>query len=320
MEVISADQGEVLPNSPPLSVDDSTFASAYNQAFYGSAGASNDTLVWMMYAVSLGYILLFLSFGISFCIRPRHTGFVVFTDVDVEANNLGDTKSGPVSELHKVWRRSFITKVYTLLVLQLALTIAIAFSMMRFGGVQLLYWARSNGWWSNWASLLGLFGLLFALLRFKEQHPHNLVLLFLFTACMSWTIGLTCTVYAASGMGVLVVEALAITAVVFIGLTLVVMYSKVDFSFLGTVLPVSLLILIVWGLFAFLLFPSFVFRQVYALAGCLIFAGYILYDTDAITKSLSYDQHVLGAVNLYLDFVNFFLMMLTLLSGGQRSE
>ena len=58
--------------------------------------------------------------------------------------------------------------------------------------------------------------------------------------------------------------------------------------------------------------------QVYALIGSLIFSLYIVYDTWVITNTLSYDEYVIGAINLYLDFVNLFLMILRLLSGGSR--
>ena len=79
-----------------------------------------------------------------------------------------------------------------------------------------------------------------------------------------------------------------------------------------------LLTLIIWGFFAVVAFPSFMFSQVYALAGTLIFSLYILFDTHMITTYLSYDDYVLGAINLYLDFVNLFLMILQLLMGMRR--
>ena len=66
-------------------------------------------------------------------------------------------------------------------------------------------------------------------------------------------------------------------------------------------------------------FPSFAFSQVYALLGTLIFSLYVLYDTHAITTYMSYDDYVLGAISLYLDFINLFLMILQLLTG-QRQE
>merc|ERR1719230_528667 len=95
---------------------------------------------------------------------------------------------------------------------------------------------------------------------------------------------------------------------IFIGLTAFTMWSGIDFSFLGLILPMLLLLLIVWGFFSMVAFPSFAFNQVYALAGTLIFSLYVLFDTHMITTYLSYDDYVLGAINLYLDFINLFLM------------
>ena len=79
-----------------------------------------------------------------------------------------------------------------------------------------------------------------------------------------------------------------------------------------------LFMLIIWGFFAAFAFPSFAMRQVYALAGTAIFSLYVLFDTWSITTYLSYDDYVLGAINLYLDFINLFLFILQLLSGGRR--
>lgn len=42
---------------------------------------------------------------------------------------------------------------------------------------------------------------------------------------------------------------------------------------------------------------------IYALGGCLIFSGYIVYDTYMITKRLSPDEFILGSVSLYLEYV-----------------
>jgi len=42
----------------------------------------------------------------------------------------------------------------------------------------------------------------------------------------------------------------------------------------------------------------------YASGGCLIFSGYVIYDTFLINKKLSPDEYILGAISLYLDFLN----------------
>merc|ERR1711998_775959 len=190
--------------------------------------------------------------------------------------------------------------------------------MMQFGGYDFYVWSLTEGAWTRLTAILLTLTLAMGMICFKSTFPANLVLLFTFTATMSYTIGVLCTAYAAAGLTVLVVEAFAITSLLFIGLTAFTMYSGIDFSFLGLVLPMLLLTFIIWGFFAMVAFPTFAFSQVYALAGTLIFSLYILYDTHAITTYLCYDDYVLGAINLYLDYVNLFLMILQLLTGQTR--
>lgn len=48
----------------------------------------------------------------------------------------------------------------------------------------------------------------------------------------------------------------------------------------------------------------------YAAGGCVLFSGYVVFDTFTITKKLSPDEYIMGAISLYLDFINlckFFL-------------
>ena len=56
---------------------------------------------------------------------------------------------------------------------------------------------------------------------------------------------------------------------------------------------------------------------IYALIGTLLFSGYIVYDTYLINSRLSPDEYIMGAISLYLDFINLFLNILRLLSNLQ---
>lgn len=42
---------------------------------------------------------------------------------------------------------------------------------------------------------------------------------------------------------------------------------------------------------------------IYAVGGCLIFSGYIVYDTYMINAKLSPDEFIMGAISLYLECV-----------------
>jgi len=245
---------------------------------------------------------------------PGQRAFVRFPEMDPESA----MQKMIVSEMEPMWRKAFIGKVYTLLIIQIAITLVIAFSMMTLGGYRFYAWTLTEGAWTRMSAMILTFVLIIALMCVKSKYPMNLFMLFAFTATMSYTIGIVCTAYASLGLMVVVVEAFAITSLVFIALTLFTMYSKMDFSFLGMVLPVLLFTFIIWGFFAMFAFPSFAFTQVYALFGTIIFSLYVIYDTWSITTYLSYDDYVLGAVNLYLDFINLFLFILQLLMGMRR--
>lgn len=223
-----------------------------------------------------------------------------------------------MSELEPMWRKAFISKVYSLLVVQILVTLVVSVLMMQLGGYDFYVWSLTAGAWTRIASLLATIGTLVGLFCYKNRYPLNLVLLFAFTLAMSYTIGIVTTMYAAAGMQVIVVEAFAITSLLFVALTIFTIVSKIDFSFLGYILPVLLFTLIIWGFFARFAFHSFAFSQVYAVGGVVIFSLFVLYDTHAITTYLCYDDYVLGAINLYLDFINLFLFVLQLLTGMRR--
>lgn len=40
---------------------------------------------------------------------------------------------------------------------------------------------------------------------------------------------------------------------------------------------------------------------IFAAGGCLLFSGYIVYDTYTINKRLSPDEFIMGAISLYLE-------------------
>lgn len=42
---------------------------------------------------------------------------------------------------------------------------------------------------------------------------------------------------------------------------------------------------------------------VYAGGGCLLFSGYIVYDTYNINNKLSPDEYIMAAISLYLEYV-----------------
>lgn len=278
-----------------------------------NTASANGSIAAMLVFTSICYALFFCLLGAHYLRRgpsPAVSGFAGIAERQEKVT---------VSTLDEAWKKQFVRKVYAILGMQLFVTVCISSAMMLLGGDALVAWVFGPGSWITFATFFASLANLMTLMCFQQRYPHNLILLFSFTVLESMLVGFVCASYAAVGLGAIVIEAFAITSVIFIGLTLFTMQSKINFDFLRPMLFVSLLVLIVWGMFANFFFTSFVFNQVYALAGVIIFSLYVVYDTHEVMNNLSYDEYIAGAINLYLDFINLFLFLLRLLTGGQRS-
>ena len=114
-------------------------------------------------------------------------------------------------------------------------------------------------------------------------------------------------------------QAALITAAVFGGLTFYAFASGKDFSYLGGMLTAGLFGLIIAGIAMFFI-HSTMMATVYAMVGVLIFSGFVLYDTSMIIRRLTPNDTIIGAINLYLDLLNLFWMILQLLMEFQRRD
>ena len=56
--------------------------------------------------------------------------------------------------------------------------------------------------------------------------------------------------------------------------------------------------------------------------GVALFGGFVLYDTDRISKrdGMSLDDYIVGATELYLDIVNIFLHLLRIFGESERKD
>ncbi|KAG6865375.1 hypothetical protein C0991_003152 [Blastosporella zonata] len=165
-----------------------------------------------------------------------------------------------------------------------------------------------------WAFYVPLFGTLvnLGLLYWKRHsHPLNFVLLSAFTVMEAFTLGIVVAFYD----NAIVMQALLITLGVFLGLTLFTFQSKYDFSGMGPFLFGGLIAMVMTGFVGVFIPFGKTMDLIYAIGGCLIFSGYIVYDTYIINAKLSPDEFIMGAISLYLDFINLFLNILRLLNN-----
>ena len=164
------------------------------------------------------------------------------------------------------------------------------------------------------------FGFLLGLFCYKDRHPLNMVLLGGFTLCLSYTVGVVCATYYENHLGHIVLQALILTAAVFVSLSSYVLVTRKDFSFLGAGLFAGLFVLIIWGMLNSLFDFGLGGRMVFSLCGALIFVGYILYDTSVLVHHMGPDDYIMAAITLYLDIVNLFLYLLEILRMLQGGD
>lgn len=127
--------------------------------------------------------------------------------------------------------------------------------------------------------------------------------------------------------GFSIVQTFLITAVAFAGLSLWGYTTKKDISGWGSFLIMGVIGLIVASIVnIFLGSPAIMFAI--SILGVLIFAGLTAYDTQKIKNDYVQHAHamdsewlaksaIMGALNLYLDFINMFMFLLQLLGNRE---
>jgi FtsH-binding integral membrane protein len=112
-------------------------------------------------------------------------------------------------------------------------------------------------------------------------------------------------------------EAALITLTIFVGLTLTVMWTKKDFSFLSGILSLgfwaALGIIIASVLFGFnlgMLFCGFM---------VVLLAGYILYETSLVMAYFPPNKHIGAALMLYSSIATLFWYILQMLMSSRRN-
>lgn len=235
---------------------------------------------------------------------------------DVEAN-LPSPKN-PFDEGHV--RIRFIRKVYAILTVQLLVSTGFIAAFVFVP--QLTAFAKQNGLVMVLASIpacLLLTAVLCCCRDILRTFPMNFVILAVFTLLMSVSLAGISVTYKKDE----VMIAAGITAAVFFLLTIFAMQTSIDFTVCSGMACVLLVILIIIGVVA-AIFPSKTLNIIYAGAGAAIFSFYILIDTQMITGgaffgnkrqiTLSPEDYIQGALELYLDVLNLFLFILRLVS------
>ena len=231
---------------------------------------------------------------------------------------MSDRRPKYLQDVDRSIRQSFAKKVYSLLSLQLLTTVLIATVIYR----QDIQWV-SNNMWLMVLSMIGSFGLIITLM-FKPSLgrtvPGNYAFLATFTVFESVLVGFATSVYSVES----VLWAVALTGGIFTVLTILALTVNIDLTGWLPYLTLFLFGLIFMGL-VLMFFPSSTGRAAYSVMGALVMGCYILVDTQMIFRgskdakfSYTIDDYVYAAIAVYLDIINLFLQILSLL--GERRQ
>ena len=167
-------------------------------------------------------------------------------------------------------------------------------------------------------TMLAMFAPLFMAMQARRSFPRNIILTLVFTFIEGIWIAPFLFMAERSNPGI-VGQAGLLTLSTFGVLSLYAVMSKRDFSAWGSFFIVGLWVLIATSLIN--MFVGSAMGSIWIAGGTvLVFSGLLVFDTWRIVRSGMYgpDDYVPAAVNIYLDLLNLFLAIITLLGGGRR--
>lgn len=218
----------------------------------------------------------------------------------------------------------FMTRVYTWMTFGIFLTGVVAYYVAH---TPSLINAIVTNKVLFWGLIIAQFGAVITLSAFIQK-MRAITATFIYLAYASLT-GMTLSTIFLAYTAATIQGAFFTTAFSFAGLSLFGFITKKDLGPLGTFAHMGL-----WGLIGFSImswiFPSLMgpaTSKVYSIIGIVIFAALTAYDTQKIKKmniignegtEEDKKETILGALTLYLDFINLFLFILRFMGGGRR--
>ncbi len=159
--------------------------------------------------------------------------------------------------------------------------------------------------------MLASFGIMWLVLPKAINSGMGIVWTFALTGLLGASLAPMLNAYVAAGMGNLVFQALGGTAFIFLSLSGYALVTRKDFSFLGGMLFVGLMLVLVAMLANIFLQIPIVSMAISAVI-ILIMSGLILFDTSRIING-GETNYIRATVSLYLNIFNIFIHLLSLL-------
>lgn len=235
---------------------------------------------------------------------------------------------GAVATLGVSDRLAFLKKTYATLGIALVLWVVMTAGIFHYAtGFSLSFsrFALGGGGGINW--LLVMFGFMgvkmFARHLSMSDSSKNAQYVALFLSPLAEAVILQPLLwilfrhFSASEASSILGESALISVAIFGGLTLTVMWSKKDFTFLGGILQVGFWAVL--GIAVASLLFGFNLGLIYAGACVLLMAGYILYETSLVMSYFPPSKHVAAALMLYSSLATLFWYILQIVMSSRRN-
>lgn len=219
---------------------------------------------------------------------------------------------GSVAEATIDIRMAFVRKVYAILSVQLIATAVL--SSVSFWSSDYKEWIQSHPS-MMWVSLFGAIGFMLLTYWKRKSYPMNLFFLAGFTGLEAYSVSVIVSFFDSR----IVLQAVLLTAGIFVGLTLFACQTKYDFTSWMPYLFGGLWALILFGFVAAFFPHTSTTELIYGGLAALIFSGYILVDTQLIMRHYHVEEEIAAAISLYLDIINLFLAILRILNSQQNN-
>ncbi|XP_043117488.1 protein lifeguard 1-like [Puntigrus tetrazona] len=216
----------------------------------------------------------------------------------------------------KAVRRLFVRKVFSVLSVQLAITCGFVAVFTFEPHVKRFVKQNPLTYLAGYAAFLVPYLVILCCGEFRRKHPWNLVSLSILTLGMSYMVGVISSFYDTD----IVMMAVGITVLVCFTVIVFSLQTRYDFTSCSGVLFVCFIVLMFFGILCIFMYHR-ILDLIYAAVGALIFTCFLAVDTQLLlgnkSLSLSPEEYVFAALNLYLDIVQIFSFILRIFGRGR---
>lgn len=213
----------------------------------------------------------------------------------------------------------YITKVYGWMFLGLAITAIVSFLVASSPAAISLLLGNRIAFFGLFIAQIFLVG--FLSIRIQKMSSATATAIFLgYAALMGLTFAVFIIAYSAASL----MTVFAITAGTFGIMSAVGYFTKQDLTSFGRIMLMGLLGVIIASVVNMFIGSSALY-WIISYVGVAVFVGLIAYDTQKIKAYALLDSEedrkkgaILGALALYLDFINLFIMLLRLFGGSRN--